>query len=142
MEDKLIVIDYTEQRKPTAYLAVECDNDSIYEVPLYILFEYHFISDGNLEQYYINNHRNYIDLYKDLKTIGYDIGVAITELLNDPIAIQYIPPIPKGIYPIVLKYYKGEADDIDLEILETALQLGLIPLPGKSQNRGYRGSSN
>lgn len=142
MEDKLIVIDYTEQRKPTAYLAVECDNDSIYEIPLHVLFEYHFISDGNLEQYYLNNHRNYIDLYKDLKTIGYDIGVAITELLNDPIAIQYIPPIPKGIYPIVLKYYKGEADDIDLEILETALQLGLIPLPGKSQNRGYRGSSN
>jgi hypothetical protein len=142
MKDQLIVVDYTEQNKPIAYLAVECDDDNIYEVPLHVLIEYHFISDGNLEQYYIKNHDNYIDLYKDLKTIGYDIGVAITELLNDPIAIQYIPPIPKGIYPIVLKYYKGEADDIDLDILETALQLGLIPLPGKSKNRGYGGSSN
>lgn len=142
MVDKLIVIDYTEHKKPTAFLAVECDNNSIYEVPLYVLFEYHFISDGNLEQYYIKNHSNYIDLYKDLLTLGYDIGVAITELLNDPIAIQYVPPIPRGIYPIVLKYYNGQATKTDIMILEEALKLGILPPRDKPKNRGYGGSSN
>lgn len=142
MKQDIIILEYTLHTKPCTYLAVECSDNNVYEIPLYILFETQFISDGNLEQYYIKNHSNYIDLYKDLLTLDYDIEGAILDILNDVEIINYIYPIPRGIYPIVLRYYYGKASSTDMKILEQALELGIVPLRDKPKNRGYGGSSN
>jgi hypothetical protein len=130
------ILNYSTHRKPVPYIAVECDDKNVYEVPLNHFFEYLFGIDPDLEQYYIKNHSNYKELYVDLIDIGIDIEEKLYLFLNDYSVAQYIYPIPQSIYSIVLKWYRGEADDIDKEIINLYFLTAGMPPPHPDSDTG------
>jgi hypothetical protein len=122
------VLDYKYYSKPKPFLAVACDDDCVWEVSLSDFIEYLFGIDPNLEQYYIDHHRRYSDLFKDIEDIGVDIVERLTLFLNDHNIAQYLLPIPKGLYPRVLRHYRGEATNIDkLMLTEFFKMMGMPP---------------
>lgn len=122
-----MIKDITLYTDPTQYIAIEDDTEVIYEVRISDLLEYIFKQDGNLYKYYQDNSFNYIDLYQDLISLGYPLLDKIEEYMwsedKDYISI----PVPKGIYPIVRKYYKGVATEQEKFIL--SLYLGQANMP-------------
>lgn len=112
------ITSYTTYSKPAPYIAVEVEEQGIYEVPLEKFFKYLFKKDGNLEQYYIDNHNTYKELYKDLIDIGIDIKEKLILYIENTLNI----PFPQAIYPSVLRYYKGEADIVDIEVIDLYLK--------------------
>lgn len=127
---------YTCYTKPVNYIALECTDKNVYEVPLNHFIEYLFSIDEDLEQYYIKNHRRYTDLYIDLEDIGVDIKEKLSLFINDYSVAQYIYPIPQSIYSIVLKYYRGEADEIDKEIIHLYFLTSGMPPPQSENDTG------
>ena len=120
---------YTCYNKPVNYIALECNDNYIYEVPLNHFIEYLFSIDEDLEQYYLNNHTSYTNLYRDLEDIGVDIKEKLDLFINDYSVAQYIYPIPQSLYSTVLKYYRGEADEIDKEIINLYFLMSGMPPP-------------
>lgn len=114
----MTIHNYTTHNKPEPFLAVEAEDNSIYEVPLDRFFKYLFKQDGNLEQYYIDNHNNYKDLFKDLVDLGINIKEKISLYIDNTLNI----PFPQSIYPSVLRYYRGEADIVDIEVIDLYLK--------------------
>ena len=130
------IVNYTCYSKPVNFIAVESSDNYIYEVPLNHLMEYLFSIDENLEQYYIKNHTRYTDLYSDLEDIGVDIKDKLDLFLNDYSVAQYIYPIPQSIYNIVLKWYRGDADEIDKEIINLYFLTAGMPPPHPDSDTG------
>lgn len=114
----MTIHNYTTHNKPEPFLEVEAEDNSIYEVPLDRFFKYLFKQDGNLEQYYIDNHNNYKDLFKDLVDLGINIKEKISLYIDNTLNI----PFPQSIYPSVLRYYRGEADIVDIEVIDLYLK--------------------
>jgi hypothetical protein len=130
------ILNYSTHNRPTPFIAVECDDKYVYEVPLNHFFEYLFGIDQDLEQYYIKNHTSYKQLYIDLIDIGIDIEDKLDLFLNDYSVAQYIYPIPQSLYSTVLKYYRGEADEIDMEILNLYFLTSGMPPPQPDSDTG------
>jgi len=130
------IVNYTCYTKPVNFIAVECTDNNIYEIPLNHLMEYLFSIDTNLEQYYIKTHTRYTDLYSDLEDMGVDILEKLDLFLNDYSVAQYIYPIPRSIYSIILKYYRGEADEIDKEIINLYFLTAGMPPPQSENDTG------
>lgn len=120
--------DITVYTKPKKYLAVEA-KDGIYEIPLSDLFQYIFKGNTPLQDYYYNSETlaDSIDLYHDLISLGYDIQEQIKLYIDNN--TEKCRPIPKNVYPLVLRYYKGIIDIGELFILQAALgiDLGITP---------------
>ena len=116
-------------QKPKKYLAITSKDDSVYEVPLRELFQYLFLKDGNLMSYYYQSETiaDTLDLYYDLISLGKDIKQDLLDYIDSK---DYKgKPIPKDLYPIVLRYYQGRVSLSDIIILQSALgiDLGLSP---------------
>ena len=130
--------DITVYQKPKKYLAVEADDQNIYEVPLSDLFLFIFQRDHNLSQYYYNSETigDTLDLYYDLLELGKELNKDIQDYINDK-AFKG-KPIPKNIYPLILKYYNGKAELGDLFILQAALGIDLGIYPDQDDfNKGW-----
>ena len=127
--------DITVYTKPKKYLAVEA-KDGIYEIPLSDLFQYIFKGNTPLQDYYYNSETlaDSIDLYHDLISLGYDIQDKIKIYIDNN--AYKCKPIPKDIYPIVLRYYKGNIGLSDLFILQSALGIDMGISPDEEDFRG------
>jgi hypothetical protein len=128
--------DITVYQKPKKYLAVESKDKNIYEVPLKEFFKYMFGKEQTLEDYYYKSETiaDTLDLYYDLLDLGKELNKDIEEYINDK---QFIgKPIPKDVYPIVLRYYKGNVDISDLFILQAALGIDLGISPDENDFKG------
>lgn len=122
-----MVKDITLYSEPDHYLAVEDDIECIHEVRLSHLMDYLFKQDGNLYKYYQDNRFNYIELYKDLESLGYPLIDKITEYMWTEDKEYISIPVPKRIYPLVRKYYRGEATEQEKFILSVYLDQGGLP---------------
>lgn len=124
--------------KPKKYLAIETDDSNIYEIPLADLFQHMFERDTNLSQYYYNSETlaDTMDLYYDLISLGKDLNKDIEDYINSKEFKG--KPIPKKVYPLILKYYNGKADIGDLFILQAALGIDLGITPDQDDfNKGW-----
>ena len=128
--------DITVYTKPKKYLAVESSDKNIYEVPLTEFFKYQFGLDQNLMDYYYKSETigDTLDLYYDLISLGKDLNKDLHDYINSE---QFIgKPIPKDIYPIVLRYYNGNIGLSDLFILQSALGIDMGISPDEEDFRG------
>jgi hypothetical protein len=128
--------DITVYQKPKKYLAVESNEDTIYEVPISDFFKYMFGKEQTLADYYYNSETigDTFDLYYDLISLGKDLKQDIEDYINDKEFNG--KPIPSNIYPLILKYYNGKAGLSDLFILQAALGIDLGIYPDENDFKG------
>lgn len=130
---KADIKDITLYTTPTGYLAIEQEDKSgstIIEIDLKHFFNYIFLKDIPLKDYYDNYLFNYITLYRDLLELGYPLKDKIQEYLDNPDDEFIRVPIPASLYPIVRRYYKGIATDEERYLLHVYFELGGIAPKG------------
>ena len=125
--------------KPKKYLAITSKDGNVYEVQLRELFKYLFLKDSNLMSYYYQSKTigDTLDLYYDLIDLGKDLKQDLLDYIDSK---DYKgKPIPKDVYPIVLRYYQGKVSLSDLIILQKALDLDLDDLGLSPDQDDFKG---
>lgn len=120
--------DITVYEKPKPFMAIQIDNN-IHEVRLDTLFDWLCKQDTNLDLYSRNHDLRGYNLYNDLLSLGYPMKDKLVSYISSKEFKDTTKPIPRDLYPSVLRYYNGTADFKDMLILASMIGVDIIPPP-------------